>query len=564
MKNKNRIIAPYAIGGGVASSVAYNMMMVFFMYYSTDIFKINAATVGVIMLISRLVDTVTDPLMGSIADKTSTKYGRYRFWLLVSAPMVFLATILIFLTPPIASESGRTMYMLVMYILFSIVYTIPNIAFHSLSSYLSDDVKERQSIVFWKQAVGQLAALFVSAGGYYIIDKFGGGTAGYRALGVSFGIIIMVGYWICARGVAPIDTEEKSRKHKNVDNNISIFKSMSFVVTNRSLLTLSIASATNTFALAVTGATGIYFYKVVLQNGELFAVASFFNTAMIGVGYVVMLLLIKKFSNRDIFIWSSAIGIIPSVILYFFFNENPVYVLGMLGIAFGITQVAFLGTWMMVTDCADDIRHQTKQDGDGISAAGLNFANKLGLAFGGLFAGILVSYIGYVPGQVEQSPETINGLIFSMTMLPALGNVFSVVAMKWYPITKEYHENILAEMSLEENKTESTEDMLNLGEINDILVICNEGITSYMLTKSLQGELEKIDANITVSSHSINDEFVNVHNWDLCLLTPQVGYKKAELESVLNCPVKVITANQFVEKDYTSIIAEILGERNHE
>lgn len=562
VRNNNRVIAPYAIGGGIASSVAYNMMMVFFMYYSTDVFKIDAATVGVIMLVSRLIDTVTDPLMGSIADKTATKYGRYRFWLLVSAPLVFLATFLIFLSPPIDSQLGRTTYMMVMYILFSIVYTIPNIAFHSLSSYLSDEVKERQKIVFWKQAVGQLAALFVSAGGYYIIDSFGGGTSGYRALGLAFGLIIMVGYWICARGVAPIDTEVKAKKNIKPENNVSIFKSMTYVVRNRSLLTLSIASATNTFALAVTGATGLYFYTVVLQNGELFALASVVNTAMIGVGYVAMLLLIKKFSNRDIFIWSSALGIIPSVILYFFFNANPVYVLAMLGIAYGITQVAFLGTWMMVTDCSDDIRYQTKQDGDGISAAGLNFANKLGLAFGGLFAGVMVSYIGYVPGQMEQSPETINGLIFSMTMLPALGNVFSVVAMKWYPITRAYHEDILEKMSAE--AIDSNGQSFESNEIKDVLIVCNEGISSYMLTKNIQAELHKQDSSISVSAHSISDKFTEGYKWDICLLTPQVDYKKAELEEKLHCPVKVITAAQFVEKDYKKMIEELLGVKDEE
>lgn len=562
MKNRNKIVVPYAIGGGVASSIAYNMMMVFFMYYSTDVFKINAATVGVIMLISRLVDTVTDPLMGSIADKTATKYGRYRFWLLVSAPMVFIATILIFGSPSIESEAGRSAYMLVMYILFSIVYTIPNIAFHSLSSYLSDDIKERQNIVFWKQSVGQIAALFVSAGGYFIIDKFGGGTAGYRALGIVFGIIILVGYWICARGVAPVDTEEKAKRHMKPDNNISIFKSMTFVVSNRSLLTLSIASATNTFALAVTGATSIYFYKVVMQNGELFAIASIFNTAMIGVGYVVMLFLIKRYSNRDIFIWSSAIGIIPSVLLFLFFNTNPVYVLGILGIAFGITQVAFLGTWMMVTDCADDIRHQTKQDGDGISAAGLNFANKLGLAFGGLFAGLLVSYIGYVPGEVQQSPETIRGLIFSMTMLPAIGNLFSVIAMKWYPITSEYHKNILQEMAELDGQANDEENLVEATSISDILIICNEGISSYMLTKNMQSVINDMELDITISAHSINDKGIDQINWDLCILTPQVAFKKKELESKLTCPIKVLTADQFVERDYKKLVETLIGVDN--
>lgn len=561
MENKNKVIIPYSIGGGVASSVAYNMMMVFFMYFSTDIFKINAATVGVIMLISRLVDTVTDPLMGSIADKTVSKYGRYRFWLLLSAPLVFVITVLIFANPPITSESGRAMYMLIMYIIFSIAYTIPNIAFHSLSSYLSDDVSERQKIVFWKQAVGQLAALFVSAGGYYIIDKFGGGTSGYRALGIVFGIIIMVGYWVCAHGVAPIDTKEKAKRHIDKANDISIFRSMTFVVTNKSLLTLSIASATNTFALAVTGATGLYFYTVVLKNGELFAIASIFNTLMIGVGYAVMLLLIRKFSNRDIFIWSSVLGIIPSVLLYLFFNSNPVYVLGMLGIAFGITQVAFLGTWMMITDCSDDIRYQTKQDGDGISAAGLNFANKLGLAFGGLFAGVMISYIGYVPGQIEQSPETIKGLIFSMTMLPAIGNLFSVIAMKWYPITKEYHEDILSKLSEEDNQylKEDEADKLKIEDLDDVLIICNEGISSYMLTKKIQKELCKQGHDVLVSSHSINDKFAKGHKWDICLLTPQVAYQKKELELNLKCPVKVITANQFIEKDYRKLVTELLG-----
>lgn len=447
MKLKNSVLANYSIGGGIASSFAYNMMMVYFLVFSTDIMGISGSAVGVIMLISRLVDTFTDPLMGTIADRTATKWGRYRFWLLVSAPFLFISTYLVFASPNLLNQQSKFVYMLVMYVAFSIVYTVPNIAFHSLSSYLTDDTRERQKIVLSKQSVGQIAAFLVNEGGFYIITRFGGGESGYRAMGFVFAIIITIGYILCAQGVKSIDTKERSYELKSKmskKDGVSIWKSMTYIVKMPSMLALSIASSTNTFALAVTGAIGLYFYTHVMKNAAYFATASLVNTIAIALGYVVTFLLIKKYSNKNIFLYSSILAIIPSVVLYYFFYDNPTWIIGMLALSYGITQVAFLATWMMVTDCADDIRYLTGESGDGIASAGLNFSNKLGLALGGLFAGVFISKIGYEPNALSQSAEAIKGLIFAMTMLPAIGNVFSVIAMKWYPINEEYHKNILS------------------------------------------------------------------------------------------------------------------------
>ena len=449
MKLKNNVLASYSIGGGIASSFAYNMMMVYFLVFSTDVMGISGSTVGVIMLISRLIDTFTDPLMGAIADRTATKWGRYRFWILVSAPFLFIFTYLVFASPNLSNQYSKYVYMLVMYVAFSIVYTIPNIAFHSLSSYLTADAKERQKIVLSKQSVGQLAAFAVNAGGFYIISRFGGGESGYRAMGFVFAIIITIGYILCAQGVKSIDTKERSYELKSKmskKDRVSIWKSMTYIVKIPSILALSVASATNTFALAVTGAVGLYFYTYVMKDAAYFATASFVNTIAMALGYIATFLLIKKYSNKNVFLYSSILAIIPSVVLYYLFYDNPIWIIGMLALSYGITQVAFLATWMMVTDCADDIKYLTGESGDGIASAGLNFSNKLGLALGGLFAGVFISYIGYQPNALSQSSETIKGLIFAMTMLPAIGNIFSVIAMKWYPINQEYHKKILSEI----------------------------------------------------------------------------------------------------------------------
>ena len=449
MKLKNNVLASYSIGGGIASSFAYNMMMVYFLVFSTDVMGISGRTVGVIMLISRLIDTFTDPLMGAIADRTATKWGRYRFWILVSAPFLFIFTYLVFASPNLSNQYSKYVYMLVMYVAFSIVYTIPNIAFHSLSSYLTADAKERQKIVLSKQSVGQLEAFAVNEGGFYIISRFGGGESGYRAMGFVFAIIITIGYILCAQGVKSIDTKERSYELKSKmrkKDRVSIWKSMTYIVKIPSILALSVASATNTFALAVTGAVGLYFYTYVMKDAAYFATASFVNTIAMALGYIATFLLIKKYSNKNVFLYSSILAIIPSVVLYYFFYDNPIWIIGMLALSYGITQVAFLATWMMVTDCADDIKYLTGESGDGIASAGLNFSNKLGLALGGLFAGVFISYIGYQPNALSQSSETIKGLIFAMTMLPAIGNIFSVIAMKWYPINQEYHKKILSEI----------------------------------------------------------------------------------------------------------------------
>ncbi|VUT06377.1 MFS transporter [Klebsiella spallanzanii] len=142
--------------------------------------------------------------------------------------------------------------------------------------------------------------------------------------------------------------------------------------------------------------------------------------------------------------------ILSSVVLYITFSTSaPLYVMIMLGLIMCFTQGASLLTWMMVTDCADEIQWQTKKNAAGIASSTLTFSNKFGSAIGAFILGYTLNAIDYAPGAISQSAETISGLAFLMIVTPIIGKVIALLSMYFYPLNNRYHQQIVLELNKE-------------------------------------------------------------------------------------------------------------------
>lgn len=440
----------YGIGGGISSNMAFNIMGTFFIVFCVDVWGMNPVAAGTIVLVTRLLDTVTDPLMGAIADKTRSKFGKYRIWIMFAGPLTGLATFLIFLGPNLSPEF-KVIYMYIVYIFYSLISTAANIPYHSLTAYITTVPNERRGLVIIKQTtamvIGQLTQFF---GMYLTITLFNNSIEGYRVFGLISGITIALGFMVCAYGAREVDNYETLQILDDAVDKFTVkdlFKQLLFIGKNASLRNIAIASSTNTFSTAITSAVTIYFYTIVLGDVKYAQTASLVILLFGILSYPVTFYFAKKFGNKEAFVLFTYIAAAAGLFTYIVFTpEVPLLMVLLLSTAIGLSTCANLTTWMMVTDCADDIRYQTGKNGAGIASSCLTFSNKLGSALGGFCTGLVLAAIGYNASAAVQEPSVASGLLITMIFAPILGHVGSILAMKFYPLSKTRHAEIQAEL----------------------------------------------------------------------------------------------------------------------
>ncbi len=440
----------YAIGGSIGSNIGFQIMSIFFIMYCVDVWEMNPVAAGTIIMVARLVDTFTDPIMGAIADKTRTRLGKYRFWIIVAGPFTGLLVFLVFAGPNIP-VGLRLLYMYIVYIAYSIISTAANIPYHSLTAYITSDPNERRVLVVIKQFTAMVVATLLQVVGITIVIQIFGGTAGgFRAFGAICGILVAVGFMACGFGARKVDNGETVALEPDSGEKInikSLFTQTAYIFKTPSLRMITVASSTNMFASAITQSIGIYFFAYVLGSANYAQVNAVILLGLTLLTMPLTMALSKKYGNKEVFTVSSALALLAGTIVYFMFNgEAPALMLAYLAIPTFFANIGGLILWMMVNDCADDIKYETGNNGAGIASSCLTFANKLGAALGGFCTGLVLAGIGYVAGAESQPESVQNGLLAVYIFAPVLGHVFSVVAMKWYPLSKVRHAQIQEEL----------------------------------------------------------------------------------------------------------------------
>lgn len=193
-----RDIVKYSFGG-IGSNLAFLIVMSYLTFFYTDIFGISTLTVASLMLISRFIDAFTDPFMGMLGDHTISKMGKYRPWIIYGAPLLGVFVFLLF-TAPALSPTMKVVYAYVIYIMYSLVSTVVNIPYHSLTPVMSEDPQQRTVIVTWKQGMSVIPQFIITIWALPMVDYFGGGKQGWAIYGALIGIATTISFWICAWG----------------------------------------------------------------------------------------------------------------------------------------------------------------------------------------------------------------------------------------------------------------------------------------------------------------------------------------------------------------------------
>ncbi|WP_333608941.1 glycoside-pentoside-hexuronide (GPH):cation symporter [Arsukibacterium sp.] len=426
--------------GDTASNIIFQTVMLFLTFFYTDIFGISPAIVGTMFLLVRLIDAVTDPLMGALADNTHSRYGQYRPYLLWLALPFAFCSVLAFTTPEF-SDTGKVWYAFTTYTLLMLAYTAINIPYSALGGVLTANPNERVSVQSYRFVFGMLGGLIVTACTLPLVQFFGQGdqAKGYQWTIAAMSLLGLMLFLLCFAGT-------KERVQAPAGQKLTLKSSLQTLWHNDQWRVLCVAALLLLTGMVLRNTLAIYYVKYYLAREDL--ISSFMTLGMIGniAGVALASYLASKVDKVKAYIGLQLIAAVLCA-LGFFIRPEQLY------LAFALhffwcffLQMATPLLWAKMADTVDYGHVKTGLRVTGLVYSSIVFFIKLGLAIGGALAGWLLAWYGYQAGQV-QSADTLNGLLLSFTLWPALCSVLVAVVMTRYRLTNQRVQQVSAQLA---------------------------------------------------------------------------------------------------------------------
>lgn len=472
--------------GDCSANLVFQMMMIYQTKFYTDVFGLEGAVAGSVMLIARIVDAFVDPTVGLLSDRTQTRWGKYRPWVLWTALPFMVFYVLAFYNPGIEDKGLVAVYATISYTLLMTLYSFNNTPYASLGGVMTSDIKERNSITSIRFVAATIAQFVVQGLTLPLVSKFAGpeGDKGHGWLCTIslFAIIGFVFFIITFFSARERITPPSGQKTDTVKDIKDVFRSIPwramFILTLFLFTTLAMwGSAMNYYFENYVDADALYSFLdklglVTTQAGTGLGysllnafglIASSPDKAYeVGFGVFNMLgalvqffgvillsgFLANRYGKKRVFIICLTLTAAFTAMFYFP-NETDIETMFFLNF---LKSLAYAPTvpllWAMIADVADHSEYVNYRRATGFVFAGVVFALKAGLGIGGAILGFLLSGFGYVSGAgTAQTESAIHGIVLSSSLIPAATFFVGVITLCFYPITKTYNERMQAELT---------------------------------------------------------------------------------------------------------------------
>lgn len=465
--------------GDLAANLIFQTLMTFLAFFYTDVYVIPPATASAIIFAGGMIGAFFNPVMGIIADRTNTRWGKFRPWILWTAVPFGVIAMLAFSTPDFG-PGGKVAYALITYILLVIIYSANNLPYASLSGVLTGDMAQRNSISSYR-FVAVMVAQFIVQGlllPLVLILGEGDKTKGFETVMTLFsitGIIFFIITFLTTRERIIPQPDQKS----------SVKEDLSDLFKNKPWIAMLVLTVFIFITLSLKGGMYVYYFNNYLSEPHL---ATFLNDvgfnrfigsidqlltgmgmhgftwpedapssgfSLFNAGGIIMMIvgiafsksLADRYGKRNIFGISLFLSALCLLLFYFYSPEAIAWVfISQLahGFFYGISTPLL---WAMIADVADYSEWKNNRRATAIIFSAMIFGLKAGLSIGGaLVAGLLATY-GYNEQLTVQSAEVVNGIKLSMSIYPTLTFFVSVACLFFYDINKQKEIQIQEELA---------------------------------------------------------------------------------------------------------------------
>ena len=430
----------YALGD-MAANFIFQAMLALQLDFYTHTFGLTAAQAGTLFLVVGLGVACLNPVMGVIADRTSTRWGKFRPWLLWTALPFGIIGVLTFTTPNI-SPAGKIIYAWTTYILLRVIYTVNNVPYASLTAVMTSDPDERTSISSYRQIAANSAGFIVASLAIPMVKFFGHGD---DARGYQYTMGLLSALSVIFFIVAFFATKE--RIQPNPQQKASLSQDLSDLFKNRPWIVLFLATLFYFAAIVIRGNVMLPYFRFVAGDVDLFAWFNGFGLASLLLGVACSTAVSVRMGKRQLFIASMLLAGVFSVALLVISPSATVTIIAaevLRQFSFGLSGPIL---WAMMGDVADYGEWKTGRRASGTVTSAVVFALWAGLALGGAVAGWLFSFYGFVSGAGVQSAHAQSGILLTASVYAGLAFFAVAACLFFYPISREGNQKIANELA---------------------------------------------------------------------------------------------------------------------
>lgn len=433
--------------GDAASNFFFQFFNIFLLYYYTDVYGLDPALVGYMFIATKLWDAVSDPLMGVIADRTNTRWGKFRPYLLWMAVPYGVIGYIMFASPEFG-PMGKLLFAYVTYTLMMTVYTAINIPYGALSGVMTTSSVERTSINTFRFACAFSASLLLGMFVRPLVRVLGGEDEidGFRLTMAVFAIVSVALFIVTFVGTKERVQPPRAQKPNVGADFVALFRNVPWII----MIICAIFTLSN---VAVRGAGTLYFFKYFVGDDNSPFIGfmdrtSFFltsGTVAFIVGVFCTRLLSPRFDKRSLMIWLTLGNAVAMGALYFIPGEAywTMLVVNVLGSLLAGPTPALV--WSIYADVADYGEWKFGRRSTALVFSAAQFSQKLGLTIGAAVPGFILSGVGYV-AQAEQSAEALVGIRIIFTLLPSGLAILAGVSIIFYPLRDGFVRQIEQEL----------------------------------------------------------------------------------------------------------------------
>jgi len=448
----------YAVGD-TASNLFFQTFILFITIFYTDVFGISAKAVGVMFLITKIWDAVNDPMMGLIADRTKTRWGKFRPYLLWFAIPIGLIGVLTFTTPDL-STTGKLVYAYVTYTLLMMLYTVINVPYSALMGVITSNARVRTIISQFRFVAAFIGGLIVQYSVLRMVQRFG---AGNDALGWQRAMMVLSCLAVVLFFITFITTKE--RVHPPKGQKTRLRDDLKDLTRNKPWLMIGSATVFQLTHILIRTSCIMYYFTYFVQGQEVMLLGRLYSFSyqnmvsvffMAGSVFQILGSLLASYFSRVFGRKYTYAGFLGAsglfTALFVFLSPNDIILMFAFHflVSFALGPVSVL-QWAMYADTADYSELETGHRATGLVMSASLFALKLGVALGASVLAWLLSAYGYVP-NVQQTATSLLGIRLSISVYAAIPALIGAGIMLFYPLTNEKMVEIEEELNARRKK----------------------------------------------------------------------------------------------------------------
>ena len=423
--------------GDFGCNIIYTAMSAFLLFYYTDYAGVSAFAVGAIMMISRVFDGISDLIMGVIVDRTKSRFGKARPWLLRMCVPFAIAGVLLFSVPSTWSDTPKLIYVFITYNLVStVIYTAINVPYSALNALMTQDPYERSVLSIFRNLLATAGTLTINTFTLPLVEFFGDNPAAWTKTFMVFGVVAIIAFMINFLGTKEREvsvSDMQNGEHKDVP----FIAGVKALFVNKYWILMTLMLALFFLMYAINGGSTVYYAKDILGDKDLVAtINGIFNVVQI-LGMFFIAMLVKKYGKRNIFALGLVLDIVGILFLHYLHSEMWMIVVSSL--IRGIGNACGGATmWAMVSDTIDYGEWKTGYRTEGLVNSACSFGWKIGNGLGSALLGLILEIGGYVGTAAVQSAEALEAIEFSFIWVPVMVYVSGLVIMYFFKLDKEF------------------------------------------------------------------------------------------------------------------------------